>query len=126
MSTFWQVVRFVTTGSLATLVYLAFSYFLKSILGVHYLLTVVIAYVVGVAFNFTVQKIWSFQEKTIHRLHLQIAQFIQWALTSLVCNLVLVSFMVETMRIWYLYAQAIATLIVAVASYFVYRFIFRS
>ena len=56
MSTFWQVVRFVTTGSLATLVYLAFSYFLKSILGVHYLLTVVIAYVVGVAFNFTVQK----------------------------------------------------------------------
>ena len=51
---------------------------------------------------------------------------IQWALTSLVCNLVLVSFMVETMRIWYLYAQAIATLIVAVASYFVYRFIFRS
>lgn len=126
MSTLWQITRFIITGTLTAIIYLSLSYVFVSVLAIHYLIAATLVYVLAVAFNFTVQKVWSFGETTMHRIPLQMAQFALWALISLAGNIVLIYLMVEVAHIWYLYAQAAAVVLVAGASYFVYRYIFRS
>lgn len=126
MSTLGQVTRFVITGGLTAVVYLSLSFLFGSALGMHYLDSTTLAYVLAVVFNFTVQKVWSFREKTTDRVPFQMTQFALWGVISLVGNVILVYLLVEIVHLWYLSAQAIATAIIAGASYFVYRTIFRS
>ncbi|HEX5774896.1 MAG TPA: GtrA family protein, partial [Candidatus Paceibacterota bacterium] len=74
----------------------------------------------------TMQKFWTFQDTPLHDVHAQFGRYLVILVANLTLNTLLMYFFVEQFGLWYLYAQILATAIVAVAGYFGYKyFVFR-
>jgi putative flippase GtrA len=126
MSTRRRVLRFIITGALTAVLYLTLSYLLKEMLELEYLVAATISYCIALVFNFLVQKFWSFHHSAVTHVHFEVTYYLCWSLVSLFLNLLLIYMMVSRMYLWYLLAQAVASVIVASASYFAYKRIFRT
>lgn len=126
MSTFGQVFRFTTTGVLTAVLYLTLSYLFKDIIQFNYIVAATIAYCIALIFNFLMQKFWSFRQSALHQVHFEAMYYLCWSGMALLLNLLLIYVMVSRGHLWYLFAQAVASIIVASASYVVYKHIFRA
>jgi putative flippase GtrA len=72
------------------------------------------------------QKFWTFRDKLVHDIHMQFSRYAIVISTSLLINTALVYFLVEKLHTWYLLAQVIATVIIAIVNFFAYRhFVFE-
>ena len=92
----------------------------------YYLYASILAFAVSIAVSFTMQKFWTFRDKPLHDMHTQFARYLVVILSNLLLNTALVYFLVEHAGVWYLFAQILATAIIAVVGYFGYRyFVFR-
>ena len=73
------------------------------------------------------QKFWTFNNRETSRTHIQLAQYLAITLGNLALNTLLVYIGVAILGLWYLLAQIIASVLIALYSYFVYqRFVFTS
>jgi putative flippase GtrA len=72
------------------------------------------------------QKFWTFRDNKVHDIKLQMSRYLIVILFSLILNTVLIYVLVEILTIWYLTAQIIATVIIAVTNFFCYQhFVFK-
>ncbi len=92
----------------------------------YYLYASILAFVMSIAVSFTLQKFWTFRDMPLHDVHSQFARYIIVIVFNLILNTILVYILVETTRVWYVVAQGIATIVIAIVGYFAYRhFVFR-
>lgn len=62
----------------------------------------------------------------MHDMHTQFARYLVIILLNLLLNTTLVYFFVEHVGVWYLFAQMLATAVIAITGYVGYRyFVFR-
>ncbi len=120
-----RILRFVITGGSAALVNLAALYMFTDFVGVWYLASEVLAFLIAFAFSFVLQKYWVFQSTESHKIKRQLPLHFATAGLNLVLNLSILYGLVEYAHIWYLLAQLIANAIVAFLSFFAFRWIFR-
>ena len=93
---------------------------------VHYLKASVLAFAMSVVVSFTMQKFWTFHDNHVYDVHAQFARYLVVILANLALNTALVYLLVETVGVWYLAAQFVATVVIAVTGDFAYRhFVFR-
>lgn len=121
------IVRYIISGALAAATNLSITALLATYTKMHYLIVVSIAFAVSVGVSFSLQKLFTFREKGISSAPKQFASFIIVASANLAVNDLLVYFfvMVTGTRLLVL-DQAIASLIIACYSFFLYRYgIFR-
>lgn len=120
-----KVVRFVVSGGMATLVNVVAIYLATEFLGLWYIVSATLAFVLAVATSFMLQKFWTFADHSTDRLPFQISTFLVIALWGLGLDLVVVYGMVEYLHIHYVLAQLVAGLLIAVQNYFAYAFLFK-
>jgi len=96
---------------------------LSSELGLWYLTASVLSYLLSMTYNFLLQRNWTFGGRGGVVLH-QAILFVVVNLLGLVLNTAIVYLLVEMLDVWYLAAQAAASVAVAVQSFFAYRWIF--
>ena len=96
---------------------------LSSVLGVWYLAASIASYVLAMAYNFFLQRAWTFSGGSGSVMS-HAFLFAAANLLGLAINTAIVYLFVETMGLWYLAAQAVASVLVAVQSFFAYRWIF--
>lgn len=118
-----RIIKFLLVGGSAALINLLALYLLTGWLGLWYVLAEVIAFLIALAYNFTLQKLWAFE--AAGRIERELPLFVVANLTNLAINAVLLYSFVEYLGIHYLPAQAIASALIALESYFLYRWIFR-
>ncbi|KKW19347.1 MAG: Glycosyl transferase family 2 [Parcubacteria group bacterium GW2011_GWA2_51_10] len=120
-----KIVRFVVSGGTAALVHFSLLYVLTEFFSVWYLASSGVAFVIAFIVSFWMQKYWTFRSMDASKINKQLPQHLSVAVFNLFLNLALVYAFVEFFGIWYMLAQVITTILIAIESYFAFRWIFR-
>ncbi|HEY0010500.1 MAG TPA: bifunctional glycosyltransferase family 2/GtrA family protein [Candidatus Paceibacterota bacterium] len=119
-----RIARFLIVGSTAAAINLSILVLLTEGIGVWYLLSEGIAFLVALSFNFFCQRLWVFRNREKNRMR-QAGTFLTVNLVNLALNVGLLYIFVEYFGLWYVVGQVLASVIIAIESYVVYRTIFR-
>lgn len=121
-----QFIRFGLVGACVSGMHLVFVFFLTDIVGVWYLYSTVISYVLVTCMNFFLQKFYVMRHMDMSETHIQFVKYILLAVLCLGLNTLGMYTLVEWAHIPYLYAQVVVIGLVAAFTFFVSRsYIFR-
>lgn len=121
-----QVVRFCVAGAAGVIAYYAALYGPTEYLGVWYVISALIGFILNTGLNFTLQKFWTFQNKETHMVGCQLVLYTAMTASFLVGNTVFLYLMVEYLHMWYIGAQAILTAVISVLSFIISGKIFKN
>jgi len=122
-----QLCRFIIAGGTALVVNLIALYALTDLLHIYYLLSTVFAFLIAFCVSFTLQKFWTFRDRSSDQLHVQLPLYLGMQVGNLALNAFFMYAFVEYLHIWYILSQAIIALGLAIISFFINRrFIFKS
>ncbi len=120
-------IKYIFAGGLATFVNLAVLFICVEYFHFWYLTGAVVAFIFGVMTSYTLQKFWTFKDVERGNMHIQFFWFTIFALAMLGLNTLLMYVLVDIFLIWYLLAQAISSLCIALINYNVFnKLIFKS
>ncbi|TAL49397.1 GtrA family protein [Patescibacteria group bacterium] len=116
-----QVFRFLFAGGTAAVVDLGLLYVLVQIFQMWYLVAAIIAFIAAFSVSFIMQKFMTFGEYSRERIPKQLTLYLIIALANLVLNTFFMYVQVDIMRFHYLVAQILASGVIALYSFFVYK-----
>jgi putative flippase GtrA len=117
------VIRFLLVGGSSALLNLFLLWVFASLCGLWYPAASVAGYTVAAAYNFLLQRSWAFAGRG-GNLFAQLPQFAVVNLAGLLVNTTIFCLLIADTGTPYLMAQAIASLAVALLSFFAYRRVF--
>lgn len=121
-----QFIKFAISGCIVAVVNLSSLYLFTDLLGIWYLTSSFLAYIMSFFVNFFLQKYWTFEDHALEGTTFKIGIFFINSLVNLGLNTVLMYALVDGLHIWYLLAQCVAIGILMLMNYTVYRlYIFR-
>ena len=121
-----QIVRFFVSGLIATACSIALLYILTDLLHLWYLASSVISFSTAVAVSFALQKYWTYRDYERTRVSRQASFFLLIQIWDLLLNSALLYCAVDIMHLWYLAAQVVISILIAVQNYLLYRiFVFH-
>lgn len=116
-SRLWQAVRFCIAGAAGVIAYYATLYCLTEYLGVWYIASAVIGFILNTGLNFTIQKFWTFQNKETHLVRRQILLYSLMTVSFLILNTLCLYLIVQHLHMWYIGAQIILTVVFSILSF---------
>jgi dolichol-phosphate mannosyltransferase len=122
---FLRIARFMVSGGVVIAAYYAPYYLLTEFCGVWYLVSSVIGSIISSVINFILQKFWTFENKGMATMHLQVIAFIFVSVGYTVANGGMLYILVGKLYMNYLVAQIIVSSILGVVSYPISGWIFR-
>lgn len=120
-----KVIRFIIAGGSAFSVNISLLFIFTEFFGLWYIFSATLAFTFSFLVGFSLNKFWTFANSSTDFIHNQILTYLGINLFNLIINNMLLYIMVESFAIWYILAQAIASLLLAFESFFVYRWLFR-
>jgi putative flippase GtrA len=114
------------SGGVVIAAYYAPYYLLTEFCGVWYLVSSVIGSILSSLINFILQKFWTFENKSMANMHVQVIAFIFVSVGYTVANGGMLYILVGKLHINYLVAQVIVSSILGVVSYPISGWIFRN
>jgi putative flippase GtrA len=120
-----QEIRYIISGGTSAISNLLILYLLTDVFGLWYLFSSVASYICGFFVSFTLHKFWTFQSKELHKVPRQLSLHILLAGINLWLNTLLLYFFVEYCGLWYMFAQALTIVLIALEGYFFSKRIFR-
>jgi len=121
-----QVVRFCVAGAAGVIAYYTALYGLTEYLGVWYVTSAVIGFILNTGLNFTLQKLWTFQNKETQMVGRQLVLYVAMTVSFLIGNTASLYLMVQYLHMWYIGAQIILTVVISILSFFISGRIFKS
>ena len=122
----WRIVRYIISGGTSAAVNLSLLYLFTSVLHVWYIYSAIIATSIALIVSFTLQKLWTFQNFSTKRVHVQFPMHATLALANIVLNAAFLFAFVEWLHLWYLAAQVVVGMLLACVNYTIYKkFIFH-
>lgn len=109
--------NYVIFAGFATLVDLGLLYSLTEFLGVWYFFSAAFAYLIGMATNYSLNKYLNFRNMS-KRIIPQFALFATVALIGLGFNQLILYFLVEFAKLWYMLAKVITVFVVVIWSFY--------
>ena len=113
-----EFIKFSLVGSFGVIVNLLVLYFLTEFVGVYYLLSAILAFVLAATSNFIGNKLWTFNEHFNENLPRKYARFFLVSLFSLLINLMILYLLTEFFHVYYLVSQ-----VLAIGCAFIFNFI---
>ena len=124
--TYTRVFRFLLSGGIALGTDLAFLFLFTDVFGMWYLASAIMAFILAFIVSFSLQKFWTFGDHSQEGLHMQIGVYFLVAIINLALNTLLVYLFVEWTGLYYLFAQVVASALIAIESFFAYQhFVFK-
>lgn len=122
----YKVFKYIVSGGSAAIVDIFFLYVFTDIVGLWYVLSAILAFIIAFFVSFLLQKYWTFGDKSNHNIHRQGLLYLFISLLNLCLNTALVYFFTDIVTLHYLLSQFITGIILAFSSYFIYkRFVFN-
>ncbi|MBI2644869.1 GtrA family protein [Candidatus Uhrbacteria bacterium] len=122
---FAQISRFCIAGAIGVLVYYIALYGLTEYLGVWYVASAVIGFILNTGLNFMSQKLWTFQDKGTDMIGRQLVLYVTMTVALLIGNTASLYFMVQYLHMWYIGAQIILTVVISILSFGISKKIFK-
>lgn len=106
-----RLFRYATAAGIASAVEITFLWFLTGFIGIFYLFSAFLAFILGTTLNYNINRFWGFRG-TKRRFTKGLALFITFGTIGLVLTLALLALFVEVFHIHYLIARIIVLFIV--------------
>lgn len=116
-----RVLKFITAGCVGVTVNLSVLYALVSYAGMHYLIGSVLAFSCSNIVGFSLQKYWTFRERTHRAAPRQFLLYSAVALGNIALNTLVVYLTVGVLGVHYLLGQIAGSALIACMSFFIYR-----
>ncbi len=116
------IVRFLLAGGIGVATNLSVLYVLTEYVGLYYLVSVVAAFWCSFVVSFILQKYWTFQDASTTQVRRQALLYVSVAAINFCINVALMYLFVDKFHLWYVAAQAVASLLIAILSFFIYRY----
>src|SRR3989338_8023628 len=114
------IVRFIFSGSIATLVSLMVLYALVHFWNVWYLTATTVGFLAGFLLSFTLQKLWTFKDARRDATYWQLFAYFGVTLSALALNTALMFILVDLFDFWYMVAQVFAVCVIAIVTFIIY------
>jgi len=121
-----KIVRYVISGGTAAFVDLSLLYVFTDIFGIWYILSSIVAFLIAFIVSFTLQKFWTFKDNSRENISSQVIIYLVVTSLNLGLNTLGIYAFVHYLTFYYLAAQIIVSLFIAVESYFVYHLVFKN
>lgn len=118
-----QVFRYILAGGAGASTDIFSLYILKGVLDFPLLLSVALAFLAGFVVSFLSQKYWTFIDHSSEKVHKQAATYFVVTLANFFLNILGMHLLVTVLGIWYLLAKVIVSGIIAVSSFFLYKYL---
>ena len=113
---------YIVFAGIATIIDIGTLFILTSIINIHYFVSGIIAYCLGMITNYTLNKKYNFKNKD-KKIMRQFSVFFIIASIGLALNQIILWILVEFFTIWYLFAKVISISIVMFWSFFAHKLI---
>lgn len=121
-----QFLRFGFVGAVVASAHLVFVFLLTDVVGVWYIYSTIISYIVATGINFFLQKFYVMRHSEMSGAHIQFVKYVLLALLSLLINTAGMYTLVQFLGVPYFYAQVLVIGFLAVVTFAVSRtYIFR-
>lgn len=122
-----MVLRYLVSGTIVAAVDFSLLYLFAEMLGWWYIAAATAALTVAFFVSFTLQKFWTFSDRSTHDMGTQLKLFLIMNVFNLAANAYLLHLLVEEYGMWYMAAEFAILLAIAAWSFLIMRFvIFRS
>ncbi len=116
-----RTLKFIISGGLAATIDLGLLYALTEIWHVWYLLSAILAFGVAFGVSFSLQKFWTFNDRSVEGIHAQLGMYLVIALLGLGLNTLCMYGLVDHFGLHYIVAQILTSAFIAVANFFAYK-----
>jgi dolichol-phosphate mannosyltransferase len=121
-----EILKYIIAGGTAAMVNFILLYFFTDILGFWYLLSSTLAFIISFFVSFYLQKFWTFGDSQKDILYKQMVVYLIITLFNLAINAVLMYYLVDFLKVWYMLAQLLTTGLIASWSFVIYKiFVFK-
>jgi glycosyltransferase involved in cell wall biosynthesis/putative flippase GtrA len=117
------LIKYLIAGGTATSVDLGLLFIFTDLLKIHYLISAIIAFVFAFFVSFYLQKFWTFRDGDKNIIYKQMSMYLFLGLTNLGTNSLIMYTLVDHLKIMYMIAQVITSLLLSVINFLVYRLI---
>jgi len=118
----YRLGKYLVSGAGATVVNLGSLFILTEYAHVYYLYSAIIAFLIAFGFSFILQKFWTFDAGGRGNAKLQLGLFLAISLINLGLTELLLYLLVSILHVWYFGAAVFIGGILAILSYFIYRY----
>jgi len=116
-------IKFIISGTTAAVTDLALLYFFTDILGLWYLLSAILAFIIAYFVSFSLQKFWTFRDNSQKKIYQQMSLYFLVGVVNLGANSWAMYILVDKFRVWYILAQVIISGFLAVSNFLIYKLI---
>lgn len=121
-SKIWQITKYTISGGTGAAVHLSVLYLLTKVVGVWYILSTSIAFIIAFFVSFTLQKYWTFKMNEFANISNQLIKYFFVGVINLFLNAGLMYVLVDVFHLWYMLAQIIVLAFIGGVSFLVYKF----
>ncbi len=123
ISKYSLLIRYVISGGTAALVDIVILYIATEYFGVWYLASAVFAFTLAFIVSFLLQKFWAFRDTRTQAMHGQLFSYLGVLVVNMILNTWFIYYLVEHGNQHYVIAQIISGAVIALWSFFIYRFV---
>lgn len=116
-----KILRYGISGSVSAFTHLGALYVLTDIVGIWFVTANVLAFCAGLVVSFSLQKLWTFGDTRTQKVHHQALWYTLVQLVSLGIDTVLLYVLVAYAGWWYLGAQFLLLILLAVGNFFIFN-----
>jgi len=115
--------RYLFAGGIGALTNISLLFVFTEYVGLYYLVSASLSFILACCVGFLLQKFWTFQERSIESMHTQAIGYLTISTVNFFLNTALLYFLVEKIHLWYIFAQVIASGLIAISSFLLYRYV---
>jgi dolichol-phosphate mannosyltransferase len=116
-------IKYIFSGGFATLIHFSLLYSLTDIVGIWYIFSTSIAFIIAFLFSFVMQKFWTFRDNGSYKIKRQIGAYFSVGLFNLFLNASGMYLIVEWWGVMYILAQFLVGLVLAGESFLICKYI---
>ncbi len=121
---FLEIVRFCFGGIIGVTSAYIILYVLTEYIGLWYLCSSIIAYIINQLVNFVIQKFWTFRNKDSKEVPKQLSLYLGIAFIYFLINTIMMYILTDYCHFYYIVSQIIMTGVLSFSSYFTTKMIF--
>jgi putative flippase GtrA len=112
-----QYFQFITVGGIGVIINISLLYLITEFIGIHYMLSEAIAFLIATIHNYLLNKTWTFKEKLQEDPFKKFIQYLLVSIVGLMVNLTVLFTLVEFFELWYIFAELFATAVSSAVNY---------
>jgi glycosyltransferase involved in cell wall biosynthesis/putative flippase GtrA len=116
------LLRYFVSGISGASTQIGLLYVFTDVVGLWYIYSSVLAFVVAIAISFVLQKFWTFADRETKKVHQQFARYMVVAILGVFINTFSMYIFVDIFAVWYILSQIFTGVIIAILNFFMYKF----